>query len=200
MRRMGLALALMLAAACSDGGPTTEPEQDAGAGFELITAGQIVDAAFLDDLSDEDRAAIREAVRSAAAEIRDILARLRAGEIERAEARSLVEAVHVELIGTLSKFLTEEQIERLLEGRFGADRPDLNLTEEQRRRLAALREECRERVARVIQAVREADLTAREGRRRVREIARECRREACGILEPEQQAEVPFCRAGDARD
>lgn len=199
MRYIGFVLAVVLTAACSDGGsPATAPET--GAGFELISAGDIVDAAFLDDLSDEDRAAIREAVRSAAAEIRDILARLRAGEIDRAAARALVEAVHLELIGTLSEFLTEEQIERLLDGRLGADRPDLNLTEEQRRRLAALREECRDRVARVIQGVREGDLTAREGRRRVREIARECRHEACGILEPEQQAEVPFCRAGDARD
>lgn len=201
MRYIGFVLAVVLTAACSDGGsPATAPETGAGAGFELISAGDIVDAAFLDDLSDEDRAAIRDALRSAAAEIRDILARLRAEEIDPAAARALVEAVHIELIGTLSEFLTEEQIERLLDGRLGADRPDLNLTEEQRRRLAALREECRERVARVIQAVREGDLTAREGRRRVREIGRECRREACGILVPEQQAEVPFCRAGDARD
>ena len=195
MRRIGLALAVVLTAACGDGGaPATAPDPDAGDGFELISAGEIVDAAFLDDLSDEDRAAIREALRSAVQEIRGILARLRAGEIDRVEARALIEAVHLDLIETLSEFLTEEQIERLLQGRFGHDRPDLDLTDEQRRRLAALREECRERVARVIEAVRDGDLTAREGRRRVREIAHECRGEACGVLEPEQQAKVPYCR------
>ena len=68
MRRLALAVALM--AACSDGGPATAPDQELGGGFELIDAGEIVDAAFLDDLSDEDRAAIREAIRSAIAEIR----------------------------------------------------------------------------------------------------------------------------------
>lgn len=197
MRRLALAVALM--AACSDGGPATAPDPELGDGFELIDAGEIVDAAFLDDLSDEDRAAIREAIRSAIAEIRGIVARLRAGEIDRGEARELIEAVHLGLIETLSEFLTEEQIERLLEGRFGHDRPDLDLTDEQRRRLAALREECRERVARVIQAVREGDLTAREGRWRVREIAQECRREACGILDQAQRQRVPFCRGDDAR-
>ena len=195
MRRMGLALAVVLTAACSDGGaPATAPDQDSGDGFELVSSGEIADAAFLDDLSEEDRAAIREALRSAVEEMRGILARLRAGEIDRVEARALIETIHLDLIETLSEFLTEEQIERLLQGRFGRDRPDLDLSGEQRRRLAALREECRERVAGVIEAVRDGDLTAREGRRRVREIAHECRREACGILEPEQQAKVPYCR------
>jgi DNA-binding MarR family transcriptional regulator len=198
MRRLGLALAFVLTAACSDGGPATAPDLDAGDDFELIEAGEIVDAAFLDDLSDEDRAAIREALRSAAEEIRGILARYRAGEIDRAGARELIEGVHLGLIETLSGFLTEDQIERLLRGRFGDDRPDLDLTDEQRRQLAALREECRERVRRVIQAVREGDLTAREGRRRVREIAHACRREACGILDETQRERVPFCRGDDA--
>lgn len=196
MRWLGpaFAFALVLTAACGDGSPGTAPEPDPVEGFELIEAGEILDAAFLDDLTDEDRAAIREALRSAVEEIRRIVARYRAGEIDRAEARAFIESVHLTLIETLSEFLTDEQIERLLQGRFGHDRPDLDLTDEQRRRLAALREECRERVARVIEAVKEGDLTAREGRRRVREIAHECRREACGVLDPDQQARVPYCR------
>jgi uncharacterized membrane protein len=201
MRRFGFALAVVLTAACSDGGaPATAPDTDAGAGFELISAGEIVDAAFLDDLDDADRAAIREALRSAAEEIRSILARLRAGEIDRAGARALIEAVHVGLIETLSEFLTEEQIERLIQGRFGHDRPDLGLTDEQLRRLRALKAECRERVARVIQAVEAGEITAREGRWRVREIAHQCRRESCAILDAGQKDRVPFCRAEDARD
>lgn len=195
MRHMRLALALIVTAACSDGGaPATAPDLDTGTGFELITAGEIVDAAFLGDLDEADRAVIRDALLSAAEEIRGILARFRAGEIDRAEARALIESVHLGLIEILSEFLTEEQIERLLQGGFGHDRPDLGLTDEQRRELAALRQECRERVSRVVEAVRGGDITAREGRRRVREIAHECRREACGILEPEQQAKVPYCR------
>ena len=147
MRRTTLALAALMAAACHDGGASvTTPDVDNGTGFELISAGEIVDAGFLSDLSDEDRARVRDALRSAAEEIREILARYRAGEIDRAEARALIEAVHLDLIETLSEFLTEEQIERLLHGRFGQDRTDLDLTDEQRRRLAALREECRDDV------------------------------------------------------
>ena len=84
MRRLGLALAVVLTAACGGDGPATAPDLEPGDGFELIEAGEIVDAAFLDDLSDEDRAAIREAFRSAVEEIRGIVARFRAGEIDRA--------------------------------------------------------------------------------------------------------------------
>lgn len=195
MRPIGLALAVVLTAACSDGGaPATAPDRDAGAGLELISAGEIVDAAFLDDLNDEDRAAIREILRSAAEEIRGILARLRAGEIDRAGARALIEDVHVGLIEALSEFLTEKQIERLIEGRPGHDRPDLDLTDEQLRQIRALREACRQAVARVKEAVETGDLSAAEGRRRVRRIAYECRRSFCAILDPDQQAKVPFCR------
>ena len=195
MRRIGLALTVVLTAACSEGGaPATAPDREAGDGLEIISAGEIADAAFLDDLSDEDRAAIREALRSAVEEIRGILARLRAGEIDRAGARALIEAVHVGLIGTLSEFLTEEQIERLIQGRFGHGRPDLGLSDEQLRQLRALKAGCRERVARVVEAVKTGEITAREGRWRVREIAQQCRRESCSVLEPEQQAKVPFCR------
>lgn len=200
MRRLGLALAIVLTAACSDGGaPATAPDQDAADGFELISAGEIVDGAFLDDLSDEDRAAIRDALRSAVEEIRNILSRLRAGEIDRAGARALIEAVHLELIETLSEFLTEEQIERLIQGRFGDDRPHLDLSEEQIRQLRALKAECRARVARVVQAVQAGDITAGEGRRRVREIAHQCRRESCAILDEGQRDRVPFCRGDGAR-
>ncbi|HKY59845.1 MAG TPA: hypothetical protein VJP59_02440 [Gemmatimonadota bacterium] len=198
MRRMGLALAVVLTAACSDGeAPATAPDRDAGTGLEIISAGEIADAAFLDDLSDADRAAIREILRSAAEEIRGVLARLRAGEIDRAGARELIEEIHVRVIEALSGFLTEEQIERLIQGRFGADRPDLGLTDEQVRRLRALKAECRGRVARVIEAVEAGEITAREGRWRVREIAQRCRRESCAILDAGQRDEVPFCRAED---
>lgn len=201
MRRIRLALALVLTAACSDGGgPATAPDLDGGTGFELISAGEIADAAFLGDLDEADRAAIRDALRSASGELRAILARFRAGEIDRAEARALIEAVHLGLIETLSEFLTEEQIERLIHGRFGHDRPDLGLTDEQLRQLRALRAECQERVERVIQAVKEGDITAHEGRRRVREIAHQCRRASCAILDAGQREQVPFCLAAeDAR-
>ncbi|MGH7542905.1 MAG: hypothetical protein ACREK7_03115 [Gemmatimonadota bacterium] len=200
MRRIGLALGVVLTAACSDGGaPATAPAPGAGAGLELISAGEIVDAAFLDDLDDADRAAIREILRSAVEEIRGILARLRAGEIDRAGARALIEDVHLGLIEALSEFLTEEQIERLIQGRFGHDRPDLGLTDEQIRQLRALKAECRARVARVVQAVKAGEITAREGRWRVREIAHQCRRESCSILDAGQRDRVPFCRAEDAR-
>jgi hypothetical protein len=200
MRRIGLVLAVVLTAACNDdGAPATAPDPDGGAGLEIISAGDVVDAAFLDDLTDADRAAIREILRSAVEEIRGILARLRAGEIDRAGAAALIEDVHVGLIESLSEFLTEEQIERLIQGRSGQDRPDLGLTDEQLRRLRALKAECRERVARVVEAVQAGEITAREGRWRVREIAQRCRRESCAILDAGQKDQVPFCRAEHAR-
>lgn len=198
-----LPFAWFLLFACSDGGgPATAPEEQAPAGFELVSAAEIADARFLDDLTEEDRAAVREALQGARAEIRSILARLREGEIGREEARALVEQVHQQLIETLSQFLTDEQIDRLLHPRPGKDRPDLDLTEEQLRLIRALREECRQAVARVKEAVESGEITAEEGRRRVREIAWECRRDFCAILEPDQQAKVPFCRGpeGGARD
>jgi hypothetical protein len=200
MRQIGLALAVVLTAACSDGGaPATAPDRDAGDGLELISAGELVDTVFLDDLSDADRAAIREILRSAVEEISGIVARLRAGEIDRGGARALIEDIHLRLIAALSEFLTEEQIERLIEGRFGHDRPDLGLSDEQLGRLRALKAECRERVVRVLQAVEAGGLTGREGRRRVREIAHGCRREACEILDAAQKNRVPYCRADDTR-
>lgn len=195
-RHLPLALAGLLG--CSDqGGPTTALEDAPPAGIELVSAAEIADARFLEDLTDEDRAAIREALAAAREEIGSILARMRAGEIDRDQARVLVEAVHARLIETLSQLLTEAQIERLLRPRPGG--PDLDLTEEQRRRIRVLREECRQAVARVKEAVESGRISAQEGRRRVRRIAYECRQEFCDILEPRQQAGVPFCRGpGDA--
>lgn len=195
-----LPLALILFAACRDGGgPATAPEQGAPGGFELVSADEIADAGFLEDLTEEDRATIREALRASRAEIRSILGRLRSGEIAPERARALVEDVHRRLIETLSRLLTEEQIDRLLHPRPGRGRPDLDLSPEQLRRIQLLREECGRAVARVKEAVESGRISAEEGRRRVRRIAHECRRELCGILEPDQQAKVPFCRGpGDA--
>lgn len=197
-----LSLAAMLLPACSDGGGPATPLDGDAAGLELVSVAEIGDAGYLEDLGEEERAAIREALAAARAEIRSILARLRSGEIGREEARALVEDVHLRLIETLSQFLTEEQIDRLLHPRPGKDRPDLDLTDEQLRLIRALSEECRQALARVKEAVQSGGITAEEGRRRVRRIAFECRREFCGILEPRQQAKVAFCRGPEnpARD
>ncbi|MGH7556761.1 MAG: hypothetical protein ACREMD_03070 [Gemmatimonadota bacterium] len=193
MRFQPLALALLVG--CGDGGgPTTAVDEDVPAGFELVSASEIADTRFLEDLTEEDRAAVRETLQAARAEIRSILARLREGEIDREAARALVEHVHQRLLETLSQLLTEEQIDRLLHPRGGDDRPDLDLRERQLPAIRALREECQHAVLRVKEAVESGGITALEGRRRVRRIAYHCRRELCGILEPRQQAKVPFCR------
>ena len=144
-------------------------------------------------MSEETRAAVREALEAARREIDAIVERYRSGVIGRGEARALVEEVHARLIRALSEILSEEQVERLLNPPPGADRPDLDLTAEQLRRIRSLREDCRRAVARVGEAVASGAISAREGRWRIHRIAWECRRRFCGILTPDQQAKVLFC-------
>ncbi len=202
-RRILIALLpLALGTGCSDAGPATGPVDPAPGDFELISADEVAAADLVSDLSDESRAVVREALQAARQEIHAIVERYRSGEIGREEARALVEAVHARLIDALSEILSEKQIERLLNPPPGHDRPDLDLTAEQVRRIRSLREDCREAVARVKEAVEDGEITAAEGRLRVRRIAWECRRRFCAILEPDQQAKVPFCRGPEdsARD
>lgn len=189
-----LAVVLPLAAACGDGGGLATAPDPAGLGFEDISAGELSGSGFLDDLSDEDKAAIRAALQAARAEIRAIVADFRAGEITRDEARTQIAAVHDRLIETLGQYLTDEQIDRLLHHRPGHPRPDLDLTDEQVAALQALREEYHAFVQDVRQQVHDGEITAEEGRRLVRQKAHETRRAFCAILTPDQQAKVPFCR------
>lgn len=188
-----LALALMtFAAACSEGNDFATAPDPAELGFEDIAAGEIDGSGFLDDLSEEDKAAVREALQAARAEIRAIVARFRAGELTHEDARTEIQAVHEGLIETLGQFLTEEQIDRLLHHR--PPHPDLGLSDEQKRAFHALREEFQAFVRDLRQQVHDGELTGREARHLVREKAHETRRAVCAILTPDQQATVPFCR------
>jgi uncharacterized membrane protein len=190
-----LVLSLPLAAGCGDGGGlATAPDPEA-LGFEGISTAEISASGFLDDLSDEDKAAIRAALQAARAEIREIVADFREGEITREEARAQIAAVHDRLIETLGQFLTDEQIERLLHHRPGHPRPDLDLTDEQVAAIQALRAEYHAFVQDVRQQVHDGEITAEEGRRLVRQKAHETRRAFCAILTPDQQAKVRFCHA-----
>lgn len=190
------ALALQ-ASACGDGGEVVTGPDQAGLGFEEISAGEIAAAAHLEDLSDEDRAAVREALQAARADIRAILQRLRSGELTPEEARAEVRAVHDALIESLSAYLTEEQIERLLRHRPGHPRPDLDLTDDQRAAIQELRQEFQAFLRELRARVEAGEITGLEARRRLKAEAQKMRRALCAILTDEQRAQVPFCRGLD---
>ncbi|MFN2432782.1 MAG: hypothetical protein ABR599_08205 [Gemmatimonadota bacterium] len=187
-----LVLSLPASWGCRDGDVATAPLTDE-LGLEDVATADVVSLTHLEDLSEEDRAAVRAALEEARLEIRATRERFRSGEITRDEARDQVAAVHDALIGALSSLLSEEQIERLL--RRGPDRPapDLDLTEQQRLALQALRDEFRTFVRDVRAAVHDGEISARAGRHQVREKARETRTAFCALLTPEQRAHVPFC-------
>lgn len=187
-----LALALTLVAACADSGDAPTGPEPAALGFEDIPAAEIEASGLLNDLSEDDKAAVRAALQAARAEIRAIVARFRAGELGRDEARAEIRAVHDRLIESLGQFLTEEQIDRLLHHRH--PHPDLDLTDAQKRAIHALRAEFHAFVRDLRQQVQGGDLSAEEARHLVREKAHETRRALCAILDPHQQAKVPFCR------
>ena len=194
-----LALALPLALGCSDEGDlTTGPAGDLADLEQLqISASEIAASEFLEDLSEEDKAAIRAALQAAREQIRAIIAQVRAGELSREEAELQIQTVHEELIAKLAEFLTDDQIKRLLDHLRDQrdDRPDLDLTEEQLRQIQALHEEFRQFVREIRARVENGDLAPEEARRLVREKAQQTRRAICGVLTPEQQAQVRFCHS-----
>lgn len=189
------ALAVMLpwALGCGEGGDVaTAPDLDA-LGAETISSTEIAASAFLDDLSEEDRAAVRAALQRAREAIHAIVERVRAHELTREEARAEIEAVHTALIDELSNYLTEEQINRLLHHRPGHPRPDLDLTDDQ---IAAIRElvQAFHAFVRDVKAqLANHEITAEHARALIHEEARETRAAFCEILTEEQQAKVPFC-------
>lgn len=205
MRRMitiaALALALPFAVACSDDGPLA-PAGDLG--IEGIGEGEVVAVADATDLSDADRERIREILRSGRESILRLREAVRGGDLTVEEARARARRVHDDTIAALSEILTDDQIARLRARlRHGprddrpndppGERPDLELTEEQRAAIGALHEEMRAFLAEVRAAVRSGEITAREGRAMVRERAAELRAEVCGILTEDQRTDVPFC-------
>lgn len=194
-----LVLALPLALGCSDESDlSTGPAGDLADLEQLqISASEIAASEFLDDLSEEHKAAIRAALQAAREQIRAIIAQVRADELSREEARVQIQAVHEELIAKLAEFLTDDQIARLLDHLRDRrdDRPDLELTAEQLRQIQALHEEFRQFVREIRAQVENGDLAPAEARRLVREKAQQTRRAICGILTPEQQAQVRFCHS-----
>lgn len=194
-----LVLALPLALGCSNHGElSTGPVGDLADLEQLqISTSEIAVSGFLDDLSEEDKAAIRAALQAAREQIRAIIAQVRAGGLSREEARLQIEAAHEELIANLAEFLTDKQIDRLLDHlRDRRDaRPDLDVSAEQLRQIQALRAEFHQFVRGVHAQFENGDLAPEEARRLVREKAQQTRRAICGILTPEQQALVRFCHS-----
>ena len=191
-----LALALPLAA-CSDGGPVG-PVDDLG--IEGISESEIAAAGDLGDLSDADRKRVRGILREAREALRALRERVRSGELDLETAREEARALHEETLDALSEILTDDQIDRLRQRlRRGpstgppGERPDLDLTDEQRAAIDALHEEMRALLAAVRAAVRAGEITAEEGRARIRTRAVELRAAVCAILTGEQRAEVRFC-------
>lgn len=198
MRRWISALAVFpIVLACGgDGDLATAPADDVGDLEQLeISANELVSSEFLDDLTEEDRGAVRMALQGARDEIRAILEQVRSGSLDREAARGEIAAVHEALIDTLSEILTDEQIETLLGRRDRpGNRPDLDLTEEQIREIRSLLQAFHEFAANIRAMVEAGDLTPRQGRREIRARAQRTREAVCSVLEPNQQAKVAFCR------
>lgn len=198
MRRWISALtALPIALACGgDGGMVTSPAEDVADLQQLqVSANELASSEFLDDLSDDDRTAVRAALQRARDEIRAILDQARSGALTRDAARDRIETVHDGLIDALSEILTDEQIESLLQRRDRpGNRPDLDLTEAQVEQIRSLLEAFHQFVREVRALVEAGDLTPRQGRREVRAKAHKTSAAVCSVLEPDQQAKVGFCR------
>lgn len=193
---LGLALALSWASACSSGGGPTGPVD--GAGIEDISEAEIVAAADLSDLTDEQRARVREILESARAELRELRRAVRAGEIEPEAARERAREIHAETVEALSEILTEEQIEGLFDRLRDRrdDRPDLDLTEEQAAAIQQIRGELRETVQAIRAQVAAGELTGEEARALLRDAWVEAHAAICAVLTDEQAGEVRFC-SGD---
>jgi len=192
---LGLALALPLAAACSDDGPVA-PED--GLGIEGIVENEIVAAADLADLSDEERAAVREILRTARESLRMLREAVRKGNVSLDQARVRARMIHDDTLAALAGIVGDGALARVLQRRAGGpdrEAPGLALTERQRREIRALRQEMRVFVERVRQAVLAGEMTASEGRNLVRRKGAETRAAVCEILTREQASGIVFCRA-----
>ena len=199
-----LVLALLVAlpaAACSDDDNPAAPDL----GFEQISESELVAAGYLDDLSDEDRAAIRAILQAAHDELREIHRAVRAGTLTGEEARTQARQIHEDTIDALSAYLTEEQVARLLHrlhdgppnGPPAGPRPGLALTDDQRAALALLQEEYRAFVTDLRARMQAGTVTAEEARDEVREQAQALRAAICDeVLTETQREQAPFCREG----
>lgn len=192
-------LVLAALAACGDDRSAATGPSDDVLAVEDVPLAELAQTASLEGLTDEDRAAVRAALETAVRQLRSIRERFRAGEITREAALAEARAVHDTLIETLSRFLTEEQIARLLRRHDDPARPRLELSPEQREAIGDLLEAFRSFVREVRADVGAGEISAEEGRRLVREQARDLRAEVCAILTEEQRAEVRFCGSGAGR-
>lgn len=190
LRFLLVAPALSMALACGDHDAPTAPADS----IEDISEAEVLAATHFDELTDEQKAAVRAALQKARAAIARIRASLRAGEISRAEAHRLAGAVHDALIAELEDVLTPEQLDRLT--RPGDQRPpDLGLTEEQKAELLELRRDLALFAATLRRRVVNGELSAQEARAELRAAVRRFNAAACAILTAEQRDRFGFCRA-----
>lgn len=198
-----LALVLPLAAACGDD-DVTSPNADTLALGDLllddISEAELFASGGLEDLSDDDKAAIRAALQAARDQIHSVFRQVRAGEMTREEARAELDRIHNALMETLSQYLTDEQLDRFTNrfmnhrpGAPGGDRPELGLTDDQLAQIHELKRGAREFFQSLREQVESGAITREEAREMIRMKAQETRAAFCAILTADQQAQVPFC-------
>lgn len=188
------ALALPLALACGDASAPNAPTASELV-IEDVSEAEILADLDLDDLTEEQRAALRAAIHEAHLAIMEIRRAFNAGEITLEEARARARAVHQALIATLSTILTPEQLEDFLRPPIGPHPPGLDLTEEQRAQIMALRQDLAAFVHSLAEQVHSGEITGEEARGQFFAALRRFHAAVCAILTPEQQANSPFCRA-----
>ena len=186
-------LALPLALACGgSSGPTATSTENESL-IEDVSEAEILANIDLDDLTEEQRAAIRAAIHRAHLAIMEIRRALDAGEITLEEARAQAREVHEALLATLSTILTPEQLEELFPP-FGPPPHRPGLTEEQREQIMELREDLADFLQSLARQVQSGEITGAEARAQFFAALSRFHAAVCEILTPEQRARFPFCQ------
>ena len=201
--RFLLLFALTLPLACDDdGGSPAAPDTFE----ESITDAELAAGLHLDGLDEDQRAAVRAALTAARESLRALHARVRAGELTREAAHAEAQAVHDALLAALADVLTPDQLARLRPfgpgapggpgrpgGPGGPPHPELNLTEEQRAAIHALRSAFHDFLQALRAQVQDGTVTPEDARAQVRKRGLALRGAVCAVLSAEQQAQVRYC-------
>jgi hypothetical protein len=192
--------ALATAPACSDGGSAPTATQSAAfdSAFEQVAAAEIVASGFIENLTDDQRAALMAAFERAHAALGQVFDRLRAGEIEPEQARSEAMAIHEALLSELAGFLSPEQLAALREARpQGSGRPRLGLTEEQRVAIQSIWDRLHESLQAIGARLDAGEIEPEQARSEAMAALTAAHEAFCGVLDASQEARVPFC-SGEA--
>ncbi len=165
--------------------PPSGPVSNVPSGFEISDA-EITAAASMPGLTDEQRAAVRQAFEDARVALADVRARLIAEEISPEEARAEAQRIQLELLAKLETILPSG----------GVFPFDFDLTWEQRLEIFALRLETLALVVRLHAQVEGGTLNGEEARAVFQAHVLEMSGRICAVLTPEQRARHPACQPG----